>query len=697
MQRPTDFDVDGSGRLYVSSWQGATFNYNGPNAGFVLRITPPSWKFKAFPDLQRLSEGQLLEQIASPSSFARLYAQREMLRRGMKPALSEGLEKVAQSNAALASRVAAIFTLRQLAGPASHPALLRLVAKDDLREFALRALADDSREKSTVPAQPFVRALTDANPRVRLQAATALGRMGKTEAAASLIPLTADADPIVSHVAVHSLVQLRASEVCLKAFESAGSDRLQPGAARVLQALHETAVVDGVIAKLNSTTDSNSRKLLLTALARLCNREDDWNGKWWGTRPDTTGPYYKPVSWSESEKIQTELKKALAGAQGETLSWLVVTLHKNRVDLPELTSTVLKLANSDSQFRSVAVELFSGRAGIPDEAILLFGEIARSSSEPAPLRAKAIRALAKSGRPDALHAAVAALTQTNTAPNEINAAWEEFARDTRHSRNVNYFVKLADEGSAPRQALAYAVLANMASGRLPDRGAKTTAAATVESGWSKPASTTALLQGINRLKLDTYAERVRILLNDSNPEVAAAARTAAKTLKIDQQTARTTEALIEKLKYEDVAAAATNRTGNPKLGAEMFAKAGCVACHTMNADEPPKGPFLGGIGTRYSRAELCESILRPSAKIAQGFETQYFKTKDDEEVEGFVTREGGDDLDVRNVAGIVTTLIKKNIAERGKRETSIMPLGLADKLTPSELASLISYLESAKK
>ena len=643
------------------------------------------------------SSGVLIEEIASPSTFARLYAQREILRRGVKPAVADGLEKVAQSNAAPPSRVAAIFTLRQLAGPASHAALLRLAAKEDLKEFALRALADDSREKSTVPAQPFVRALTDANPRVRLQAATALGRLGNAEAAASLLPLTADVDPVVAHVAVHSLVQLRASDVCLKAFESAGSESLQPGAARVLQALHETTVVDGVIAKLNSATDSKSRKLLLTTLARLCNREDDWNGKWWGTRPDTTGPYYKPVPWSESEKIQGELKKALANSQGESLSWLVVTLHNNRVDLPELTSTVLKLANSDPQFRTVAVDLFSGRSGIPDEAISLFGEVARSTSEPPPLRAKAIRALAKSGRPGALDAAVSALTQTDKASSEINAVWEEFARDNRHSRNVNYFVKLADESSAPRQTLAYAVLANIASGRLPDRGAKSTAAATVESGWSKPATTTALLQGINRLKLDAYAERVRSLLSDSNPDIAAVARMAAKTLKIDQQTARTSEAMIEKLKYEDVAAAATNRTGNPKAGAELFTKAGCVACHTMNADEPPKGPFLGGIGTRYSRAELCESILRPSAKIAQGFETQWFKTKDDEEVEGFVTREGGDDLDVRNVAGVVTTLAKKNISERGKRETSIMPVGLADKLTPSELASLIAYLESAKK
>ena len=136
--------------------------------------------------------------------------------------------------------------------------------------------------------------------------------------------------------------------------------------------------------------------------------------------------------------------------------------------------------------------------------------------------------------------------------------------------------------------------------------------------------------------------------------------------------------------------------GDAKRGRELFARQGCVACHTTSAEETPKGPFLGGIATRYSRAELCESILQPNAKIAQGFETQWFKTRDDEEMEGFVTREGGDDLDVRNIVGLTTTLAKKNIAERGKRETSMMPVGLADKLTPSELAALLAFLESSK-
>ena len=32
---------------------------------------------------------------------------------------------------------------------------------------------------------------------------------------------------------------------------------------------------------------------LYAALCRLAYREADWDGTWWMTRPDTTGPYYK--------------------------------------------------------------------------------------------------------------------------------------------------------------------------------------------------------------------------------------------------------------------------------------------------------------------------------------------------------------------------------------------------------------------
>ena len=696
LQRPTDFDVDGSGCLYVSSWEGATFNYNGPNAGFVVRVTAPGWSWKPFPDLKKLSDAELLRLMGTPSAFARLYAQREILRRGRSPGFTGGLEKLAASEAPLAARVAAVFGLEQLAGGAARDVLIRFSTRQDLREFALRSLADHKSIAAMVPAKVFTGALSDANPRVRLQAVTALGRLGHVEVAESILPLVADSDPVVAHIAVQALSQLHAVEACLSVFDSPGSATLIPGAARALQLLHEPRVVDGLIGRLATASDSHARQIILKTLARLANREADWDGKWWGTRPDTTGPYFKSAKWNESEKIESVLRAELKKADAETLRFLAVTLQINRVEIPELIPAVLKLADNDAAFRTVAVEMFASRATVPDEAIGLVGRVAGSPAEEASIRSKAIRALARTGKPAALDAAVAALTQLDKAPREIGAVWEEFARDTRNSRNVSYFTKLAQEDANGKRQLAYAVLANVALSRVPDRNGKANAVRAVETAWQDSASAIALLEAINRLKLNGFSTQVRGLMADSRPEVASAARTAARTLKLDAPSTSNTGALIETLKYDAVLAAATTQKGDVRSGAELFTRLGCIACHTTRSDEAPKGPFLGGIGTRYSRAELCESILRPSAKIAQGFETQWFKTTDDEDVEGFVTREGGDDLDVRNVAGITTTLARKNIAQRGKREKSVMPEALADKITPGDLASLLTFLESLK-
>jgi putative heme-binding domain-containing protein len=239
------------------------------------------------------------------------------------------------------------------------------------------------------------------------------------------------------------------------------------------------------------------------------------------------------------------------------------------------------------------------------------------------------------------------------------------------------------------------VLVSLSSGRLSSREARAAASASVDRAWQRPENAVPLLRAIGRLRSDPYALQVRGLMNDSRPEIAAAAKQAASQLRLETKK-DANEPLLESFGYEQVLASVAQAKGEVRRGREVFNKAGCAACHTVSTDEPPKGPFLGGIATRYSRAELCESILKPSAKIAQGFETQWFETNDDEEYEGFVTREGGDDLDVRNIAGITTTLAKKNITERGHREISMMPPGLMDKLTMSDLAALLAYLESLK-
>ena len=119
-----------------------------------------------------------------------------------------------------------------------------------------------------------------------------------------------------------------------------------------------------------------------------------------------------------------------------------------------------------------------------------------------------------------------------------------------------------------------------------------------------------------------------------------------------------------------------------------------MACHTTSAADPEKGPYLGGIFTRYSRAEVLESIVRPGARVAQGFATNAFVTTDGRALSGFVIREGQDDVVIRDRTGTETTLRKSQIASRQAMDGSTMPPGLVDNLTLPELASLLAFLES---
>jgi putative heme-binding domain-containing protein len=153
-------------------------------------------------------------------------------------------------------------------------------------------------------------------------------------------------------------------------------------------------------------------------------------------------------------------------------------------------------------------------------------------------------------------------------------------------------------------------------------------------------------------------------------------------------------ALVSTVPFDELAARAGAVTGDVQLGRTLFTRQGCAACHTASPEETEKGPYLGGIATRYSRAELIESILRPAAKVAQGFATNFFDTTDGKHLEGFVVREGGTEVVIRDLAGVETTLRKEQIKARGVREGSIMPPGLADTMTLHELASLLGYLGS---
>ena len=705
LPRGTDIDVDGAGRLYLSSWAGGGFRYSDENVGYILRLTAKGATPAPFPDLRAATDAELLKHLASPSGVCRQAAQREMLKRGDTPAFAGGLVKLATATEQpLAGRVAALFTLKLLRGVAADMTLFDLCAKDDVREFALRALADRKGDPM-VPADPFLAGLKDANPRVRLIAAWGVGRLGQANAAKALVPLTADADPLVAHVATNSLVDLDAADACLTA-TSDGDEKLAGGAANVLQRLHEDSVVDGLVGRLDQVKSPAVRGHIYRALARLYAREKAWDGEWWQTRPDTTGPYFHPVAWSATRRIADVIRRALASEPPPVVRALLIACGANRVELAEVNERLLAVDPKDSQLCLALLDTLVRQRYLSEKQLAAARTIMTSPAAEPSLRAKAVAVLSWEWADDAaIEAVVDALGGVATMPadarppSELADALETFHQDAQLARRIVLLSRLAASGAAGRREVALAGLLNLAESRVTDDEPRAAAKSAIAAAWKDPAAVEPLLRAIGRVKAAGYRDEVVARLKDSDPLVARAATIAAGQLGIGPNGTTTTHPAVEtlaKLGEERAVASLLSASGDARLGKELFGRQGCVACHTVSADEQPKGPFLGGIATRYSRAELVESVLKPSAKIAQGFETQWFRIPGGDVLEGFVTRDAGDEIELRDANGKTVVLKKAQVKSRGTRTKSVMPEGLLSNLSPAEAASLIAYLESLK-
>ncbi len=699
--RPTDMDVDGNGRIYVSSWRDGGFNYSKPDIGYVISLVAKGSESSKFADLKTMNEDELVRAIGGKSAVLRLAAQRELLRRGVSPAVAKALENLAAFDPNLEGRVAAIFTLGQaLKGRAIAPLLELALKFPTISEFAIKAIADRPEKEAKQAHKQVASYLQDPNPRVRLQAVVALGKLGQADDALAILPLTADPDPLVAHVAVKALVALNASEACLK---SLGDPKLANGASMALQGMHDPKTVASLIRLIEGSKDAASQKPALKALARLYFTEAPYEGKWWGTRPDTTGPYYSGITWAGSDSIAVALRSAVKQADESTSRWLLGEMLKNKVDFEETTALALKLSATVPALKAAATDLLIGRPKLSLDAIKFLENLGTTDPDPAS-RAKAIRGLLRhntqqEARESALKA-LALISEQDDASADLVGTWLDYTKDGRLTRDAGTYVKLAEGSDAGRAVLGYGVLIQIDANTKAPESSRADAKRALNRAWEKPETAARLLRAVAISRSNAYASQVKAALGDQRSEVKLAAEFAARRLGLASTTearpSASKERPIAALPFEQVLAAALKDPGDAVLGAVLFEKQGCVNCHSISKTQAIKGPYLGDVTTRYNRSELTESILKPSAKIAQGFETVKVALNSGQTYEGFVVREAGDEIEMRNSTGAVSIIAKKDIEERGKSEISVMPQGLLDPLTPHDLASILAYLESLK-
>lgn len=133
------------------------------------------------------------------------------------------------------------------------------------------------------------------------------------------------------------------------------------------------------------------------------------------------------------------------------------------------------------------------------------------------------------------------------------------------------------------------------------------------------------------------------------------------------------------------------KTGLPERGVEIFAKARCNACHKMNGVGGGYGPDLTSVNRRFTRLETLESILYPSHVISDQYATKKVLTKSGEVYTGILVKTSKG-IAIRVNENKEFVLSEEEIDEIQSSKTSVMPAGLFDTLSPTEIRDLMAYL-----
>ena len=123
--------------------------------------------------------------------------------------------------------------------------------------------------------------------------------------------------------------------------------------------------------------------------------------------------------------------------------------------------------------------------------------------------------------------------------------------------------------------------------------------------------------------------------------------------------------------------------GNAARGAAVFfnEKVACATCHAVPYGYQ-LGPHLTDARDGATQAYLVESMLKPSAKIREGYQQVTAITADGEVLSGFLVSQTDDEvvLSLPTDKGAKRTLASDDIDELIPQEQSTMPAGLIGQL-----------------
>ena len=132
-------------------------------------------------------------------------------------------------------------------------------------------------------------------------------------------------------------------------------------------------------------------------------------------------------------------------------------------------------------------------------------------------------------------------------------------------------------------------------------------------------------------------------------------------------------------------------TGDIVLGRRLFTAAGCVSCHRVGREGKTFGPDLTAMGDKADAAHIIDSMLAPSAAIAEGFALLTVSTSDGQSFAGVFKEETNRSLVLVQMDSSTVSIDKALITSRESLHLSAMP-PFGNTFSPQQMADVVAFL-----
>jgi putative membrane-bound dehydrogenase-like protein len=576
------------------------------------------------------------------------------------------------------SRSAAVWALYRIGTPHAEDGIRAALDDPDFR-VRIAAARAAGMAKDGKGVDRLRQMVLHDEPGARRQAATALGQIGDKRAVPDLIAASHEGDRFVEHSVTYALIELKTPAALTKALHDPNS-KVRKTALIALDQMDESPLKREQIRPFLQDRDQDLHKVGLWVVSH----HPDWSNEVLSflearlaapkLSPDEAQPVRDAVlSFCDDAGLQKVVAKALGASHppaGRPLFLLDTIDGCSLKKFPETwTAQIGKLLDNgkpDVQLRAINLIRSQQIKGLEGS----LQRIANTGAASPELRIAALGALTSSEQ------------MSDSGMQFLLGYMSNPDNDAGMRLSAAQVIGRAKLGRDQLLALARGPLSKADSLVLPNLLSAFHDQKDKEVG---EAMVRAVLKSQTRLG-EADAKRLADILQSYPDEVRASARPIM---------ARLEEAQKQRVEHLQKLYPLLSQGGDIGRGRRIFFgdKVSCFSCHTVGKEGGHVGPDLTSIGAIRSGEDILEAIIFPSASFVPGFEPYTVVTHDDT-IAGVRSEDSPDSVTIITGRDSRVRVRRSDIVSMKPSTVSLMPDGLDESLTRSQLADLLAFLRS---